>query len=73
MSYLNLNTKMPKKLIIKDNNIVNNRQNITSNFNEFLNVIGKIMKYNDEKLNNLNYDSALKIDKRNYCYSLKKA
>ena len=29
--------------------------------------IKNIMEYNDEELNNLEYDLALKYDKRNYC------
>ena len=54
---------------------VNNRLNTSSNFDELLNKVRKIMKYNDEELNNLNYNLALKTDKRNYCqyyYSLLK-
>ena len=67
MSVLNSNIKVNKKSNMKQNNIVNNRLNTTSNFSELLNKIRKIMKYNDEELNNLNYNLALKIDKRNYC------
>ena len=73
ISYLNLNIKGKKKDFKKDNNIVNDRLVTISNFSELLNKIGKIMKYNDEELNGLNYESALQMDKRNYCeyyYSL---
>ena len=37
------------------------------NTDEILKKVKKIMAYNDEELNNLSYESALKLDKRNYC------
>ena len=73
--FLNLNIEEKKKSIRKVNKNYNNILNTTSNFNEVLNKIGKIMRYNDEELNDLNYNLALRIDKRNYCqyyYSLLK-
>ena len=77
ITFLKLDMKeLKKNLKTKDNNNkFTNRLNNASNISEFLNKIGKIMKYNDEELNDLNYDLALKIDKRNYCqyyYSLLK-
>ena len=71
----NLDITDIKRNIKKDNKKFNKRLNTTSNFRELLIKIGKIMKYNDEELNNLNYNLALQIDKRNYCqyyYSLLK-
>ena len=71
---MNLNIKEKKKSIRKVNKN-NNILNTTSNFNEIFNKIGKIMRYNDEELNDLIYNLALKFDKRNYCqyyYSLLK-
>ena len=67
VTYFNLNKKEKNKKIIKNNTNDFNRLNTTSNINEILNKIGKIMKYNDEELNDLNYNLALRIDKRNYC------
>ena len=59
---------MPKnKSNIRYNKNINETENINKNAQEILNKVKKIMYYNDEELNNLPYNSALKIDKRNYC------
>ena len=60
--------KLPKnKSNIRYNKNINETENINKNAQEILNKVKKIMYYNDEELNNLPYNSALKIDKRNYC------
>ena len=68
--------KLPKKEINKDDrdynylfdlNMKKTEAIANKNNNEVYNKIMNIMKYNDEELNNLEYDKALKIDKRNYC------
>ena len=59
---------MPKnKSNIRYNKNINETENINKIAQEILNKVKKIMYYNDEELNNLPYNSALKIDKRNYC------
>ena len=60
--------KFPKnKSNIRYNKNINETENINKKAQEILNKVKKIMYYNDEELNNLPYNSALKIDKRNYC------
>ena len=56
------NEKKNKKF---DNNI--NSLNTTKKNKEIYNKVINIMKCNDDELNDLEYEKALKIDKRNYC------
>ena len=68
--FLKLNAKENKENknnIFTNNNIPFKRINTVSNDEKIKKNVIKIMKYNDEELNGLEYNLALKLDKRNYC------
>ena len=56
---------LTKKKVHKNKNNEANKKII--NNQDILKNVKKIMKYNDEELNSLNYQNALIYDKRNYC------
>ena len=67
---------------IQETNRINNKSSVLerkSNFittDKIMNQVNKIMPYNDDELNNLEYSLALKFDNRKYCqyyYSLLKS
>ena len=69
--FLNLNAKENKEnknnIFTNNNNISFNRINTVSNDEKIKKNVIKIMKHNDEELNGLEYNLALRLDKRNYC------
>ena len=56
---------LTKKIVHKNKNNETNKKII--NNQDILKNVKKIMKFNDEELNSLNYQNALIYDKRNYC------
>jgi hypothetical protein len=66
---LNINNKGKENLSKAPDSIsqLNRQINSTSNKNKALKKTKEIMAYNDEELNNLKYEFALKYDHRTYC------
>ena len=60
-----INNKYDKKIEEKEKIFKNELNYIKNGFT--IKKVKKILEYNDNELNNLTYDLALKIDKRNYC------
>ena len=56
---------LTKKIVHKNKNNETNKKII--NNQDILKNVKKLMKYNDEELNSLNYQNALIYDKRTYC------
>ena len=64
----NVNSRVNKIMIINKNiNIFNNKSKTNKNIVYNSNKVKKAISFNDEELNNLNYELALRYDKRNYC------
>ena len=61
---INIKKGTKNKIVIKNKN---NKYKDKDNSQSILKSVMKIMKYNDEELNSLNYKAALAYDKRNYC------
>ena len=68
---INLNNKENKIINVinleKNKNINKLFQPLNKEKEEIINKSKKIMEYNDEELNDLSFELALKYDKRNYC------
>ena len=73
----NVNSRSNKIMIINKNiNILNNKSKTNKKKDNDSNKVKKATSFNDEELNNLDYELALRYDKRNYCqyyFSLLKA
>jgi len=66
--FLYLKKERNDKIIVNNKFIDNiDRLNTTKNNQEIFSKVINIMKCNDDELNDLEYEKALKIDKRNYC------
>ena len=64
----NVNSRSNKIMIINKNiNIFNNKSKTNKKIDKISKQGKKEMSYNDEELNNLDYELALRYDKRNYC------
>ena len=62
-----MNKKLKKKKRKNQKNIIIFDNKSYSKLNAEVSKIKNVMEYRDEELNNLEYDLALKYDKRNYC------
>ena len=69
INLLDLKKEENEKININKNKYKNNVNKLKtkSKNTKIYNKVENIMKFNDEELNDLDYEKALKVDKRNYC------